>query len=411
MIVLPLPFMRSIGLAGMLIPLLSVAVALTLLPIVLASVGERLDWPHVRRKDTANARWTAWAELIVRRRGIAAAGALAVLLALLVAATSLNPGSANVNTLSRGGGARTGLRMLERSGIGAGALQPIEVLSSSGSSARHLALALARLPGIHGAFAASGPAWRAPHLAEVDALPVADPSTPAGQSALSAVSTTAHRLAPGSLVGGLAAASRDFVDAVYGSFPEMIVLIALLTFLLLARAFRSLLLPLKAVILNVISVSAAWGAITLIWQEGHGSGLLYGIPATHSLTAWVPLMVFAFLFGLSMDYEVFILSRMREEFDRSGSTDKAVVHGIGRTGRLVTSAALILFLAFVSMSSAPDTDVKVFATGLAVGILLDATVVRAILVPALVSLFGRWNWYLPGRPARLLRVAPSEAPS
>jgi RND superfamily putative drug exporter len=119
-------------------------------------------------------------------------------------------------------------------------------------------------------------------------------------------------------------------------------------------------------------------------------------------------MLFAFLFGLSMDYEVFILSRMREEYDATGSTSEAVVRGIGRTGRLVTSAALILFLAFISLASGPQTDVKVMATGLAAGILLDATVIRALLVPAVVSLFGRWNWWLPSWPARLLRVAPSE---
>jgi RND superfamily putative drug exporter len=122
-------------------------------------------------------------------------------------------------------------------------------------------------------------------------------------------------------------------------------------------------------------------------------------------------MVFAFLFGLSMDYEVFILARMREEYDRTGSTETAVVHGIGRTGRLVTSAALILFLAFMSLASSPGTDVKVLATGLAAGILLDATVIRALLVPAVVSLFGRWNWWLPELPARILRVAPSPSPA
>ena len=118
-------------------------------------------------------------------------------------------------------------------------------------------------------------------------------------------------------------------------------------------------------------------------------------------------MVFAFLFGLSMDYEVFILARMREEYDHTRDTDEAVVYGLGRTGRLVTSAALILFLAFTSMASGPETDVKMLATGLAAGILLDATVIRALLVPAVVSLFGRWNWWLPSWPARLLRVEPS----
>jgi len=118
-------------------------------------------------------------------------------------------------------------------------------------------------------------------------------------------------------------------------------------------------------------------------------------------------VIFAFLFGLSMDYEVFILARMREEYDRTGSTSAAVVRGIGRTGRLVTSAALILFLTFVAMASGPQVGLKMMATGLAAGILVDATLIRAILVPALVSLFGRWNWWLPAGPARLLRVEPS----
>jgi RND superfamily putative drug exporter len=176
---------------------------------------------------------------------------------------------------------------------------------------------------------------------------------------------------------------------------------------LLVRAFRSLLLPLKAVILNVLSVGAAWGVMVFVWQYGFGSKLVWGIQSTGAITFWIPLMVFAFLFGLSMDYEVFILARVREEYDGTGSTNTAVVTGIGRTGRLVTSAALILFFAFVALSSSPGTDIKVMGTGLGAGILLDATVVRMLVVPALVSLFGRWNWWLPTLPARVLRVEPS----
>jgi RND superfamily putative drug exporter len=187
----------------------------------------------------------------------------------------------------------------------------------------------------------------------------------------------------------------------------MIALIAVTTFVLLARAFRSLLLPLKAIVLNVLSVAAAWGVLVLVWQHGFGSEAIWGIQATGSIPSWMPLMVFAFLFGLSMDYEVFMLSRMREEYDRTGSTETAVVQGIGRTGRLVTSAALILFLSFAAMASGPDTQVKMMATGLAAGILLDATVIRALIVPAVIALMGRWNWWLPRRPARLLRVEPS----
>jgi RND superfamily putative drug exporter len=406
MVVLPLPFLRSIGFAGMLIPLVSVIVAVTLLPIVLATFGARLDWPHLRREDRASRPWTRWASFVVARRWPAAVAASVVLVLLVIAATGLHPGQANVDTLSRSGDARTGLVALERSGIGSGALAPIEVLAPAGD-AGHIAGGLALVGGVHGAVAPASSGWRRDGLGIVDAFGIADLSTPAGSATIDRVRAAAHTLGPTVRVGGIGAENEDFVNAIYGSFPLMIALIAILTFLLLARAFRSLVLPLKAVILNVISVAAAWGVITLVWQEGHGSSALWGITATHSVSAWIPLMVFAFLFGLSMDYEVFILSRMREEFDATGSTHAAVVRGVGRTGRLVTSAALILFLAFASMASAPDTDVKVFATGLAAGIILDATVIRALLVPAVVSLFGRWNWWLPERPARLLRVEPS----
>jgi putative drug exporter of the RND superfamily len=410
MIVLPLPFLRSIGYAGMLIPLVSVIVAVTLLPIVLATFGPRLDWPHVRREDRASRPWTRWARLVVARRWPAAVAAAVVLVLLVLAATRLHPGQANVDTLSRTGDARTGLVALERSGIGSGALAPIEVVSPAGEAGR-VAAALGSVGGLHGTVAPAGGAWRRDGLALVDAFGSADLSTSAGGATIDRARAAAHAVGPGVRVGGIGAENEDFVNAIYGSFPVMIALIAVLTFLLLARAFRSLLLPLKAVVLNVISVAAAWGVITLVWQEGHGSQAVWGITATHSVSAWIPLMVFAFLFGLSMDYEVFILSRMREEYDATGSTDAAVVRGIGRTGRLVTSAALILFLAFASMASAPVTDVKVFATGLAAGIILDATIIRALLVPAIVSLFGRWNWWLPERPARLLRVEPSLPPA
>jgi RND superfamily putative drug exporter len=217
--------------------------------------------------------------------------------------------------------------------------------------------------------------------------------------------------APGAVgVAGEGAIELDYQHAVFGNFPLMFAVIALLTIALLTRAFRSLTLAIKAVLLNLVSMGAAFGLITWFWQEGHGSSALFGISATGAITFWIPLMVFAFLFGLSMDYEVFILARVREEYDRGGDTDAAVTEGLGRTGRLVTSAALILFLAFASLASAPNTDVKVLATALGFGILLDATIVRALLLPALVSLLGRWNWWLPTPVARLLRV-PTPRPA
>jgi RND superfamily putative drug exporter len=205
-------------------------------------------------------------------------------------------------------------------------------------------------------------------------------------------------------VAGEGPSEIDYQHAVFGNFPLMFAIIALLTIVLLARAFRSIALAVKAVVLNLLSMAAAFGFMTWFWQEGHGSQAIFGIPATGAITFWVPIMVFAFLFGLSMDYEVFILARVREEYDRTGSTDQAVITGLGRTGRLVTSAALILFLAFASLASAPNTDIKVLATGLGAGILLDATIVRALLLPSLVSLMGKWNWWFPAPAARLLRV-------
>jgi RND superfamily putative drug exporter len=208
-------------------------------------------------------------------------------------------------------------------------------------------------------------------------------------------------------VAGPGVLMEDYQHAVYDKFPYVLALIALVTFVLLVRTFRSILLPLKAVLLNLVSVAAVFGIVTWFWQEGHGSEAIFGISGTGAINFWLPVVIFAFLFGLSMDYEVFILARMREEYDRTGSTAYAVEHGLGRTGRLVTSAALILFFAFAALASAPGTEIKVLATALGVGILLDATIVRALLVPALVSLFGQYNWWLPGWVATILRVEPS----
>ena len=248
MIVLPLPFLRSIGYAGMLIPLISVIVAVTLLPIVLAKVGDRLDWPHVRSDDKASRAWTSWARLVVRRRWVAAALAVVVLAALVISATNLQPGAANVDALAKQGDAHAGLVALERSGIGAGALQPIEVLSPASANPATVAAEVRAVSGVHGAVAPTGSQWRRGGFVLVDAFPVADGSTSAGRDTITNVRTSAHALAAGVRVGGIGAENADFVSAIYGSFPEMIALIAILTFLLLARAFRSLLLPLKAVV-------------------------------------------------------------------------------------------------------------------------------------------------------------------
>jgi len=408
LIVLPVPFLRSMGYGGMLIPLVTVAVALTLLPVLLATVGPRMDWPRYRKGGQESRFWHVWAAGIVRYRWISAIAGGVILLALVAGTTTIALGQSKADSLAKSGDAYIGLKALENSGFKVGVISPFEVLVQGGDPVA-VAQRLARVSDIRGAIAPADPAWRRGSSALVDVFPNADASSAAGRDDVSRIRDSVGSGSTQVRVGGPGPLVADFVSAVYGSFPLMILLIAIISFLLLARAFRSLLLPLKAVLLNIVSVAAAWGVLVFVWQYGFGSQAIWGIQSTGAITFWIPLMVFAFLFGLSMDYEVFILSRVREEYDALGSTDNAVVTGIGRTGRLVTSAALILFCAFLALTSGPGTDIKVMGTGLGAGILLDATVVRMLLVPALVSLFGRWNWWLPSLPARLLRVQPSVA--
>jgi RND superfamily putative drug exporter len=447
LVVVPVPFIRSIGFGGLLIPIVSVLAALTLLPVLLIGVGERLDrrWTarhgavgsgaagasHAGAPDPGGARpgpgeagatrgdspdaagavrgapsdaagaaaaspgWTRWATMVVRRRWVAAIAGLLVLLVLAGVATTLRPGQPSVDALSAGGDARTALRQLERAGLGTGALTPIEVVTSV-EGVGDAGQRLRGIDGVRGVLSPTDPSWRRGDTAITIALPAEDSASDAGRVTLDAVRDAAG--ADGRLdgrVGGPAAQDRDLTEAIYASFPLMVLLIAVITFALLARALRSVLLPVKAILLNVLSVGSSFGIVVLVWQQGGGSDLLGGVPATGSITTWVPLAIFAFLYGLSMDYEVFILSRVREEYDRTGDTDEAVIAGLGRTGRLVTSAALVLFLAFVALGAAPNTEIRILATGLAAGVLLDATVVRALVVPALVTLFGRANWWLP----------------
>jgi RND superfamily putative drug exporter len=251
--------------------------------------------------------------------------------------------------------------------------------------------------------APNSPAFRHGDDVLISVVPEAQGSTSAGRALIGTLRTRLAAL-PGVEVGGNTAQNEDFVHAVYGNFPLMLSLIGLVTFVLLTRAFRSVVLAVKAVALNIVSLGATYGFLVLFWQQGHGSDLVYGVPATGAIRDFIPIIVFAFLFGLSMDYEVFLLARMREEYDQSRSTDQAVIRALGSTGRLVTSGALILACSFTSLSTNPDLPVRVIATGLAFGMLIDAFVVRTLLLPALVSLMGRWNWWLPSPVGKLLRI-------
>ena len=403
LVVIPVPFLRSIGLGGMLIPLVSVAVATTLLPALLGSVGPRIDWPRLRHEKTASTFWLRWATAVVHRRWIAVAVAAAILGALFIPFLSLSVGTAKSDSLASSGPAYDAWHVLLSSGVPHGGLTPIVVLTDA-SVADATASTARSVPGVVTAFAPLGPIAAAAGTRLVIVIPQSETYNGATIQVVRDVKSKLDGR-PGVIgVTGVGALQVDFQTGVYGAFPLVLVLLVLVTYVLLVRAFRSIVVPLKAIALNLLSLAATFGGVVLFWQYGLGSKAVYGVAPTGSITFWVPIMVFAFLFGLSMDYEVFILSRIREEYDRSGSTNLAVIEGVGRTGRLVTSAALILFLAFLSLTSTPETDIKVFATGLGFGILLDATIVRMLLVPALVSLFGEWNWYLPRFVARALRI-------
>jgi RND superfamily putative drug exporter len=404
LVVLPVPGLRSVGYGGMLIPVVSTCVALTLLPALLGGIGPRVDWPRIRHEGHASRLWTKWSNAMVRGRWAAAGIAVLVLALLIVPIFKLQTGETSSSALAKSGPAHAAFQRIRAGGAPSGVLTPIEVLARTPQAAAVRAQ-LASLPGIANAVLSSAPDSNRAGTSVLLAIPRQET---VNASTLTEVRTVQNALngQPGVIgVAGVGAIALDYQKAVFGNFPLMFAVIAFLTIVLLARAFRSVTLAIKAVALNLISMAAAFGLMTWFWQEGHGSQALFNIPATGAITFWVPLMVFAFLFGLSMDYEVFILTRVREEYDRTGSTDQAVITGLGRTGRLVTSAALILFLAFASLASAPNTDIKVLATGLGAGILLDATIIRALLLPALVSLLGKWNWWFPSPVANLLRVS------
>ena len=257
--------------------------------------------------------------------------------------------------------------------------------------------------------------WSRDGLTVIEAVPATDS---ASSDAYGAIATLENTTLPGlerQLGGGVSLGtaggppqSRDFEHTVYDNFPYLLLFVVVLTYVLLARAFRSLVLALKAVILNLISLTAAYGIIVFIFQQGHGSKPIWNIDPTGVIISWIPLMIFAFLYGISMDYEVFMLTRMREIYDDVGNTNRAIELGLARTGKLVTSAALILMFSFLVLSSSPGVDVKQFGIGLAAGIIFDATVIRALLVPSLMRLMGEWNWWMPRPAARVLFLHPDE---
>ena len=409
MIVIPLPFIRSMGIGGMLIPAVSVITAITLLPALLATLGTRINSIRVMPKRLVDrghpedGAWGRWARFVLRRPWPIALAGLVITLTLAGIGLQLNPNEAQLKNFPGSGTAIAGRQLLADAGISPGVMKPFVVLVEHGGNAHAVAERVSRVPGVIGASAPAS--WHSGSDSLVEAFPAVDGAAPGIQKT---INRTNDALAgSGATLGGVAAVDRDFVHAVYGNFPYVLAFVLVLTLVLLARAFRSIVLPIKAAVLNLLSLAAAFGIVVFIFQWGHGASL-WNITATQAITAWIPLMIFAFLYGLSMDYEVFMLSRMREAYDETGSTNRAIELGLARTGKLVTSAALILMFAFLVLSSSPGFEVKEFAIGLAAGIIFDATVIRALLVPALMRLLGDANWWMPQWTRKALFISRRE---
>jgi putative drug exporter of the RND superfamily len=413
MVILPLPFIRSIGIGGMLIPAVSVLAAITLMPALLSVLGERINSVRllpkrmVDRGHPEDGGWGRWARFVLRRPWAVAAVGITIVTVLVVLGIQLNPNESQLKSFPGTGTAIAGRTMLADAGISPGVMKPFVTLVERGGNAQAVAAKERNVSGLLGATVPPGSGWHRGQDTLVEAFPAMDGAAPGIQGVIDRVNGTLQGTE--ATLGGVPAVDRDFVHAVYGNFPYVLAFVLVLTLVLLTRAFRSIVLPIKAVILNLASLGATFGIIVFIFQEGHGSSL-WNITATQAITAWIPLMIFAFLFGLSMDYEVFMLSRMREAYDETHSTDRAIELGLARTGKLVTSAALILMFAFLVLSSSPGFEIKVFAIGLAAGIIFDATVIRALLVPALMKLLGNANWWLPHWTRRALFIREKRRP-
>jgi uncharacterized membrane protein YdfJ with MMPL/SSD domain len=430
---IPLPFVRSIGVGGFLIPLTSIAAALTLQPALLSLYGRRgvARIPLLPKRFRAEEDTGFWHRLAtaIMRRPLAFLSGGAVLLvaaAIPVFGLQLTPGSAS--GIPQFPQSVQGFDVLKHS-IGPGAISPTQVVVDSGRPGG------VREPGVQAAIGRLAGGIKADHetasLRVAPQQPFVDPSgryeelIVAGrdeygsEAAQSFVHRLRGKLVPAAgfpsgvrvLAGGGPPQGVDFLDQAYRYFPWLVAAVLVLTYFLLMRAFRSALLPLKAVILNLLSVAAAYGMLVVVFKWGVGRDVL-GLYQIGQIEGWIPIFLFAMLFGLSMDYEVFLVTRMREEWDHGRDNRDAVAYGLERTGRIVTAAAIVMVAAFSGFVAGRIVGLQEFGIGLAVAIFLDATLVRAVLVPSLMALFGRYNWWLPGPLARVVRVpeSPLEQP-
>ena len=439
---MPLPFMRSMGVGGFLIPIVSIIAAVTLQPALLSIFGRkgtarwpaaaffrgRLHIPLPRLPGTVDEEQGFWARLargIMASPGIFFALGTTILVVLAIPAIwlALTPGSAE--GIPRSPQSVQGFDLL-KSAVGAGALSPTQIVIDSGQGGDVL------IPTTQQALLNMITALQIdPEVASVQYQPNINTRyiDKTGRYAVVIVSgkheygtpdaqAFVHRLRgmiiPGAgfpdtvkvIAGGGPPQGVDFLNKAYSVFPWVVLVVLVLTYLLLLRAFRSWLLPLKAVLLNLLSVAAAYGVLVLTFRWGAGRDLL-GLYQIQQVEGWIPIFLFAMLFGLSMDYEVFLVSRMRESWEHVHDNDRAVAHGLEKTGRIVTAAAIIMVAAFSGFMVGSIVGLQEFGLGLAVAILLDVTLVRMVLVPSAMALLGRYNWWLPAGIARVFRVKPS----
>jgi RND superfamily putative drug exporter len=436
---MPLPFIRSMGIGGLLVPVVSVTASATLLPAMLSVLGPRVNALRIvpravleRRAASDRGFWTRLARTIMRRPVTVLLIAAAAMLAIALPALQLHLTSGDNRGLPGGTNATQGLFVLERT-LGPGALAPNQIVIDTGRPGGALApgvLAAQRrlVPLLRGDRAIDrstilAPAVVPPAFARraglLDATAQVAQIRAAGfrDSGTTAATDLVHRIRdryiPAARFGdarvlltGAPAFGVDFLDKAYGAFPWLVLAVLVISYLLLLRAFRSVVLPIKAVLMNLLSVTATYGVLVVCFQQGVGGDLL-GLKSSSQIEGWIPIFLFAVLFGLSMDYEVFLLSRMREEWDTTHENEHAVAYGLQHTGRIITAAALIMIAAFAGFSAGRFVGLQEFGVGLSAAILLDATIVRALLVPAAMKLLGHWNWYLPDGVRRAMRLAPA----
>jgi RND superfamily putative drug exporter len=423
---IPVPFVSTLGVAGALIPLVSILGAATLQPVLLSYLGPRgmarLRVLSRSREAQLEGWWVRLARSIMARPARYLIGGTAVLLAAAVPAwfIQLTPGSSY--GIPRTSQSVRGFDLLTAA-VGPGVVSPTQVLIEApagnvsepaiAAAKARLITAIRRDPEVVRVFAGTGPEFVADG-GRFEQFVVAGRHDYGFPQAQAFVARLRDRLIPDAhfppgavvLVGGAPAQGVDFLHQAYRYFPLLVAAVLALTYLLLMRLFRSLLLPLKAVALNLLSVGASYGMLVVFFRWGVGARL-FGLYQFGQIEGWIPIFLFAMLFGLSMDYEVFLVTRMRERWDAGEDNVSAVAHGLERTGRIITAAAIIMCAAFSGFVSGRIVGLQEFGLGLAVAVFLDATIVRCLLVPSLMAILGRWNWWLPRSGARLVRVKPS----